>query len=85
MIIAPAMHHKTFGFHGFGRGPQTGQLMSSALAVGYEVTTHLTRFGMFYEDHIQPLKAMGSQTLSPLRSRDAVFSTRDFKTSRFDF
>ena len=40
MIIAPAMHHKTIGFHGFGSGPQTGQLMSSALAVGYEGTTH---------------------------------------------
>ena len=33
------MHHKTFGFHGFGMGPQTGRSMSSALAVGYVVTT----------------------------------------------
>ena len=39
MVIAPAMRRKTFGFHGFGIGPQTGQQMSSALAVGYEVTT----------------------------------------------
>ena len=39
MIIGPAMRHKTVGFHGFGSGPQTGRTMSSALAVGYEVTT----------------------------------------------
>ena len=39
MIIDPAMHHKTLVIHGIGRGPQTGQLMSSALAVGYVVTT----------------------------------------------
>ena len=48
MVLGPAMQRKTFGFHGFGSGPQTGRSMSSALAVGYEVTTHLTRFGMFY-------------------------------------
>ena len=40
MVIGPAMRHKTFGFHGFGSGPQTGRLMSSALAVGYEGTTN---------------------------------------------
>ena len=93
MILGPAMRRKTLVIHWIGRGPQTGQLMSSALAVGYEVTTHLTRFGYkgtthywhVLQDHIQPLKAIGSQTLSPLRSRVAVFSTRDFKTSRFDF
>ena len=39
MMIGPTMRRKTIGFHGIGWGPQTYRAMSSALAIGYEVTT----------------------------------------------